>query len=456
MNGIQTSQSTTLSTTQTTDNAAPERACVHSFGEDGTDDKRIIRLVADCAGYLGKEAGDTVPVNEVRLQAEANGYTEDEFYQILDESGAIGKDRFVVPERDGSIFGELWEPHTTFFEKAQADARGEPQAQYRENTPRKYPNCLPPANPYKITSRLNGYTWVQASNGYLKMDKDVHTQQSVKRRHGRTKDVERYCIENFENLTTVWLTFKIPEKTVGGSWRNPIAHIREFEQGYDSVYSSLYHRLKTRDDYEYAGVRLFASRRTGYTHMHVALWVNAELSREYFEPVVDNFVNNAQTATMEDNPYDKAIRIRNVSDSDVQLEQSGNTDVDRKRGATTKLPSEVSGNLDVLNRYEDTTDSPSAELLHATALFEAGKKAWNPFGSFNEIADGMNTFTRKAERDAKNSDCLPPSDLSKEISSDCLIDYCNLNDLLSQISPASIPPANVSKPIQSSKLSPFD
>ena len=36
--------------------------------------ERLQRLAVDAGAYLGKDAGDTIPVKEVRLQAEANGY----------------------------------------------------------------------------------------------------------------------------------------------------------------------------------------------------------------------------------------------------------------------------------------------------------------------------------------------------------------------------------------------
>ncbi|MFK8212439.1 hypothetical protein [Haloferax volcanii] len=142
--------------------------------------KRLQRLAVAAGSYLGKDAGDSIPVEEVRLQAEANGYTEQETQAMLEADGFASTDRIQVPEQ-GLLFGELWAPSSS----------GVPT----------------PSTPNGTTSeRLETFReWCreraesEASHSY--------TRKRANRRFAKAKDVDRHFIKEYDTFSTVLITY---------------------------------------------------------------------------------------------------------------------------------------------------------------------------------------------------------------------------------------------------------
>ena len=64
----------------------------------------VRRLAVEAGKYEGVEAGASLPLHEIRQQAEANGYADDEITQLLADAGVSGADAVTVPEQ-GDLFG---------------------------------------------------------------------------------------------------------------------------------------------------------------------------------------------------------------------------------------------------------------------------------------------------------------------------------------------------------------
>lgn len=270
---------------------------------------------------------------------------------------------------------------------------------------------LPDNHDTRLSMDLDGHAWGQVVAGFRQAQasrmadywsddgrkKPRFSGAKASEKYAKAKDVERHCLSEFGDLTTVWFSFVVPEKTSEGEWLNPEDHAGNF----DAAHSATYRNLKRRvQEYNHAGVWLRAARETGYTHLHMAVWVDGELPEEHFHPVVDSFVRNAPDATKEANPYSKAIRVNHVSPDDIGTPDHEDADLetDDRRGATTAFPREIGGNIDALGTDADIrdteNDAASPEVMHASLCFELDMRIWQPFGSFTDYADSV-----KARRD---------------------------------------------------------
>lgn len=126
--------------------------------------------------------------------------------------------------------------------------------------------------------------------------------------YARIRAVANYCKENYDNLTTVWLSLSAAEKQ-SGKWVHPLEHDDGFRS--HAVKQALYRaRLNLGID-RWAGLWLMAPRKTGYSHRHYALWIDTEsVSEKDYHPVIDSHVRNHPIATESGNLYGDAIQIR--------------------------------------------------------------------------------------------------------------------------------------------------
>lgn len=65
---------------------------------------RVQRLVVAAGRFLAKETGDTLPVEEVCIQAEANRYEDREITMLLKVEGLATTQTVRIPERGGTLW----------------------------------------------------------------------------------------------------------------------------------------------------------------------------------------------------------------------------------------------------------------------------------------------------------------------------------------------------------------
>jgi hypothetical protein len=128
------------------------------------------------------------------------------------------------------------------------------------------------------------------------------------RYYARLKDFERGVEREYENLTTVMLTFSASTLNANGNPRCPADHMREVAEGWATARKQLYnpYDLLEGKRWEYARVWEPTSETgegpAGYGHMHVALFIEAdetEISRGEFEPVMNSYVEAVDAAGSE-------------------------------------------------------------------------------------------------------------------------------------------------------------
>ncbi len=336
--------------------------------------KRLQRLVVAAGAYIGKDAGDTLPVEEVRLQAEANGYTDDEIRAMLEADGLSSTDEIRVPEQ-GHLFGELWAPPSSGVPtpSTPTDTASQKLETFREW-------CRERAEK-------------EASHSY--------TRKRANCRFARAKDVDRHFIKEYETFSTVLITYDagvpVDESVAKHSKRfYPRAVVRKRR----SI-------LKSFGAYEeYAGVSLLAPKEGDrvpqpngpYSHAHTFLWIPGEVSAEDFYPLVKRHIKHVEDATKENHPLDEAVSVQTHDSSQVEtpvtVDKRG-ANLDWRRGPTTALPQELGANLPLLRCRFDARGAPKyveewcacLRLGIDSELSSRGITRFRKLGKFDDFAN---------------------------------------------------------------------
>ena len=337
--------------------------------------KRLQRLAVAAGAYLGKDAGDTLPVEEVRLQAEANGYTDDEMRAMLEADGLSSTDEIQVPEQ-GHLFGELWAPPSS----------GVPT----------------PSTPISTASETLETFREWCVERAEKEASHSYTRKSANRRFARAKDVDRHFIKKYDTFSTVLITYD-----AGVPVDESVAeHSKRFY--HRAVVRKRRNILKSLDAYrDYAGVSLLAPKEdrvpqanSPYTHAHTFLWIPGEVSADDFRPLVERHIKHVEGATEDNHPLDEAVSVQTHDSSEVEtpdaVKERG-ADLDRKRGTTTALPQELGANLPLLRCRFDARGTPEYveewcachRLGTDSKLATQGISRYRTLGQFQRYADSM-------------------------------------------------------------------
>jgi hypothetical protein len=135
-----------------------------------------------------------------------------------------------------------------------------------------------------------------------------------KRYYAKLKDFERGVAREFEDLTTVMLTFTASHRNDKGGWRCPADHMRDIMDGYDAARKQLHHALSGRN-WEYA--RVWEPHADGYGHLHLAVFVEdsddrPDLHADDFAPVMRSHVENCGPAgSKAHDPAGDSVSINN-------------------------------------------------------------------------------------------------------------------------------------------------
>ncbi|WP_363466521.1 hypothetical protein [Halogeometricum borinquense] len=342
----------------------------------------VRRLAVEAGKYVGVEAGESLPVVEVRRQAEANGYADDEITQLLADAGVRGADAVTVPEQ-GDLFGSLWKP----------DA-GVPYTDAPTESDTETPDAV---------ERFRD--WLEQKNNDDAMG-HTYSRHTANRRYARAKDVGRHFVSEFDTFSTVLVTY---DRGVPDDDETVAEHATGFYPR--KVTRTRRELLKELGVYrEYAGVSLLAPKlgpggaddRVPYpdapndgvvtTHVHSFYWIPGDVSESDFAPLID--------ATDADVHVSVQTHDSSAVTTPERVADRG-ADVDGTRGDTTALPHEVGNNLPMLKTLVDARGLPRygeiwcAHMRLGTddSLDTDGVSLWRPMHNgrhtsrFREIAD---------------------------------------------------------------------
>jgi len=149
----------------------------------------------------------------------------------------------------------------------------------------------------------------------------------TERQYAEMKSFEEGASEDYDDLTTVMLTFTASTTERDDSPRPPIEHLRDVLEPWDCVRYELYHSMNADrqkdnchpiEDWEYLRVLEPTTDdgdvMGGYAHQHVAVVVDGDVSKERFKSVIDKHVEKCPTATASAHQYDDVIGIHDGDD----------------------------------------------------------------------------------------------------------------------------------------------
>ena len=130
-----------------------------------------------------------------------------------------------------------------------------------------------------------------------------------KQLYAKLHDLERGVRDDFENLNTAMLTFTASNRSGAGDWwRSPGNHLDDLMGSWSAVRRSL-HRVLDGRRWEYA--RILEPHKSGYVHVHLAVFVDGYVRPETFESVMDAHVDHCLPAGSEAHSVDSdAVSIR--------------------------------------------------------------------------------------------------------------------------------------------------
>ena len=139
--------------------------------------------------------------------------------------------------------------------------------------------------------------------------------------YAKLKALERQTLEQYDNPHVGILTLTGSSRNSRGGWRCPADHLRDVVDSWRpdrgrGVYHALRDALDDADAWEYALVT--EHHKSGYGHVHVALFVDGEIAEEDFHGVIDAHLRNCEIAGADAHDYhDPDPEVRPISVSRV-------------------------------------------------------------------------------------------------------------------------------------------
>jgi hypothetical protein len=187
------------------------------------------------------------------------------------------------------------------------------------------------------------------------------------KQYAKLKDLERGLREEYgKRLHTAMLTLTASSTDAEGEPRPPVDHLHDLDASWESVRRELHRTLEGRR-WEYLAI--LEPHRSGYLHIHVAVFVEGVVVPETFRPVVEAHVRNCDGA--EAAAHD--LEAEDVSARPVSVKHVGADRAEDKIGNLGTYLAEY------LHTYDgDPLDGPDHQQAANTVLWSTGKQRWRP------------------------------------------------------------------------------
>lgn len=163
-------------------------------------------------------------------------------------------------------------------------------------------------------------TFMDDETGALAMGSHAHrwTEDYENREYAKLNDLERGIRASYGKLAhTVLLSLSGSSTFDDGAPRPPLDHLADVLAGYDPAIRALRRVMDERGlEYEYVGI--LEPHKSGYIHVHLAVFVRGVVTAEMFRPVVEAHLRNCPIAGEEahqirpDEPQRSAVSVNRV------------------------------------------------------------------------------------------------------------------------------------------------
>jgi len=161
--------------------------------------------------------------------------------------------------------------------------------------------------------------------------KNAHQPSYGDRYYARLKALERQIMKYYDNPTVVMLTLTGSNRNANGGWRCPADHLRDVVNSWRpdegrGVYHALYDSLR---DYEWEYAVVVEKHRSGYGHVHIAVFIDGIVTDEDFHPAIDAHLRACDIADRDAHDYFHAdrerrpISVRRVASDSEDVQKEG-------------------------------------------------------------------------------------------------------------------------------------
>lgn len=150
-----------------------------------------------------------------------------------------------------------------------------------------------------------------------------HHPQYGDKYYARLKALERQMVRNYDDLHIAMLTFTGSNRNENGGWRCPADHLRDVVSSWRPDRGrGVYHALRdSLEGMEWEYGLVVEKHKSGYAHVHCAVFVDGEISRSQFHNVIDAHLRNCEIAGADAHNYhEKDQGVISVSRVDTDLE----------------------------------------------------------------------------------------------------------------------------------------
>ena len=201
------------------------------------------------------------------------------------------------------------------------------------------------------------------------------------KQYAKLKDLERGISEAYgRRLHTGMLTFTASSRP-DGEPLPPVDHLDGLLESWDPVRRALDRALDGR---RYERLAILEPHKSGYLHIHLAVFVDGVVSRETFAPVIEAHVRNCDLAKPEAHAVD--------DDSTISVRHAGrDRDLDDD-DALDELAIYLAAYLGTYG--DDPLEAPEHVQMANTVLWATGRQRWRPSNGAQQY---MATEPREAD-----------------------------------------------------------
>jgi len=191
------------------------------------------------------------------------------------------------------------------------------------------------------------------------------------KQYAKLKDLQRGLQQEYgKRLHTAMLTFTA-SWCPDGEPVPPVDHLLELDSSYDAIRRELSRQLESKR-FEYLAI--LEPHKSGYLHIHIAVFVDGVVTRETFAPVIEAHVRNCDLAGRDahDTGSDDIISVRHAG-ADRHVDDLDDRDGD---GSLDELAIYLA---EYLGTYgDDPLLSEDHIQMSNTVLWATGKQRWRP------------------------------------------------------------------------------